>query len=75
MNKVSIIEKSATIRVGKEPMVLVPLKLWRKMESYLEDQEALASERFLRRIRKARADVAKGKVVSSAEAKKRLKAT
>ena len=63
MNKVSIIEKSATIRVGKEPMVLVPLKLWRKMESYLEDQEALASPKFLRRIRKGRKDAACGKLI------------
>ena len=57
------LEKSQTLRIGNEPMVLVPLKLWRKMEDYLEDREALASKKFLRRIRTARKDVAGGKVV------------
>ena len=61
--KVFVIDKSKTVRVGNQPMVLVPLKLWRKMEDYLEDQEALASRSFLRRVRKARAEVAQGKVV------------
>ena len=61
--KVFVIEKSKSVRIGKQAMVLVPLKLWRKMEDYLEDQEALASPNFLRRIRKARANVAGGKIV------------
>ena len=63
MRAVSYFEKSQTIRVGKEPLVLVPLSLWRKAEEFLEDQEALASVRYRRRIRKARADLAAGKVV------------
>ena len=61
--RIFVIDKSKTVRVGKQPMVLVPLKLWRKMEDYLEDQEALASKSFLRRIRKARSEVVRGKVV------------
>ena len=63
MRAVSYFEKSQTIRVGKEPLVLVPLSLWRKAEEFFEDQEALASARYRRRIRKARADIAGGKVV------------
>ena len=50
MTKIAIIEKSATIRVDKEPVVIVPLRLWKQFEDYLEDQEALASEKFLRKI-------------------------
>ena len=62
-SKVLLVDRSKTIRVGKEPMVLLPLKLWQQIEDYLEDQEALASKNFLRRIRQARKDVAKGKVI------------
>ena len=51
------------IMIGKEPLVLVPLSLWRKVEDMLEDQEALASPRYVRRIQKARADIAAGKAV------------
>lgn len=63
LNTVPVIGKSQTLKIGKEPVVLVPLKLWRKIEDCLEDQEALASEAFRRRIRKARRDVARGKIV------------
>lgn len=63
VTRVFLIEKSKTIQVGNQPMVLVPLKLWRKMEDYLEDQEALASSKFLRRIRKVRVEAARGRFV------------
>jgi hypothetical protein len=62
MSAVTFLDKSRTIRIGKEPLVLVPLSLWRKAEDFLEDQEALASNRYLCRIQKARADVAAGKI-------------
>jgi PHD/YefM family antitoxin component YafN of YafNO toxin-antitoxin module len=62
-SKIFLVDESKTIRVGKEPMVLIPLKLWRMVEDHLEDQEALASKNYLRRIRKARKDVAEGKVI------------
>ena len=63
MRATNILGKSQTIKIGKEPVVLVPLSLWRKAEDFLEDQEALASKPYLHRIRKARADVAAGKVL------------
>jgi PHD/YefM family antitoxin component YafN of YafNO toxin-antitoxin module len=44
-------------------VVLVPLSLWRKAEDFLEDQEALASKPYLRRVRRARADVAADRVL------------
>jgi hypothetical protein len=61
--RISIIERPKTIKVGREPVVIVPLKLWRKFEDYLEDQEAAASQKFLKRIRKARKEAAKGKLI------------
>ena len=63
MSDLTVLAKSQTLRVGREPLVLVPLSLWRKVEDLIEDQEALASPRFRRRVRKARADVAAGKVI------------
>ena len=63
MSKLSIIEKATAIRLGKEPVVIVPLKLWREFEDYLEDREALASKKFLSRIRKGRKDAASGKLI------------
>lgn len=63
MGKITILKKTATIRIGKEPVVLVPLKLWRQAEDYLEDQEALASKRFVRRIASSRREVAAGRLV------------
>ncbi len=63
MNKVSVIEKPQTIQIGKEPVVLVPFKLWQKMEDYFEDKEASSSNKYLRRIQKARKDIAKRKFV------------
>ena len=47
----------------REPMVVVPLSVWRKAEELLEDQEALSSPRFRERVRRARADVAKGRAI------------
>lgn len=52
-----------TVKIGRQPVVLVPLKLWREIEECLENQEALASKRFLRRIERARRDVAVGKAI------------
>jgi hypothetical protein len=59
MRAVALPKGPQTIRIGKEPVVLVPLSLWQKAEDFLEDQEALASNRYLRRIRKARAAAGK----------------
>ena len=63
MNKISVIEKYKTIQIGKEPVVLVPFRLWQKMEDYFEDREALSSKNYLRRIQKARQDITKRKLV------------
>ena len=66
MNKVAIVEQSMTLRVGKEPVVIVPLKLWQELQDRLEDREALASKKFLRRIRQGRKAAAGGKLIRPA---------
>ena len=63
MNKVAIVEQSVTLRVGKEPVVIVPLKLWQEIQDRLEDREALASKKFLRHIRQGRKAAAAGKLI------------
>jgi PHD/YefM family antitoxin component YafN of YafNO toxin-antitoxin module len=63
MPKLEILDKAQTIRIGKEPVVLVPLRLWHQVEDLLEDQEALSSKRFLRKIAKSRKDAAARKLL------------
>jgi len=55
--------QTQAIRIGSEPVVVVPLSLWRKIEDLLEDHEALKSKRYLRGIAKARQDIAAGKII------------
>ncbi|MBI4478400.1 MAG: hypothetical protein HY651_00070 [Acidobacteria bacterium] len=62
-SRIYLLDESKTIRIGKEPMVLVPLKVWQKMEDFLEDREALSSKNYLRRVRKARTDAARRKLI------------
>jgi PHD/YefM family antitoxin component YafN of YafNO toxin-antitoxin module len=61
--RIYLLDESKAGRIGKQPMILVPLKEWQKMQDFLEDQEALASKNFLRRISKGRKDAARGKLI------------
>lgn len=64
VNKTAQLRKKETVTINsREPMVIVPLSVWRRAEELLEDQAALASERYRRRIQKARIDAAEGKLV------------
>lgn len=63
MRGMTLPAKPRTIKVGKEPLVIVPLSLWQKFEDYLEDQEAAASPRYLHRIQKTRADLSAGRTL------------
>jgi hypothetical protein len=63
MAKVAVLDKNHKIRIGREPFVLVPLELWHRVEGLLEDQEALASKSFRRKIAKGRKDAAAGKLI------------
>jgi len=62
MGRVTVLTGSQQIRVS-EPLVLVPLSLWRRAEDLLEDQKALGSKRYLRRIERAREDIRLRKLV------------
>lgn len=62
VSKTGQLRKKETITISsREPIVIVPLSVWRRAEEFLEDQEALASRRYRGRIRKARIDAAAGK--------------
>jgi len=54
--------------IGKEPVVVVPLKQWEILEEKLEDFEMYISRSFKKKIAKARGE----KKYSSEEAKKLL---
>jgi len=43
-------------KIGKEPVVIIPLKLWENLEERLEDFEARTSLSFQKKIVKARAE-------------------
>lgn len=62
MGQLTVLAGSQQIKV-REPVVLVPLSVWRKAEDLLEDQEALVSKRYLCRIERARAEICSGKLV------------
>ena len=62
MEQITLVAGSQEIKI-REPRVLVPLSLWRKAEELLEDQEALASKRYLRRVERAREDIRSRKLV------------
>ena len=62
MEQITLLVDSQEIKF-REPLVLVPLSLWRKAEELLEDQEALASKRYLRRVERAREDIGSGKLI------------
>jgi len=62
MERITLLADSQEIK-SREPLVLVPLSLWRKAEELLEDQEALASKRYLRRVERARDDIRSKKLV------------
>jgi hypothetical protein len=62
MGQLTVLAGSQQIKV-REPVVLVPLSVWRKAEDLLEDQEALVSKRYLCRIERARAEIRSGKLV------------
>jgi len=48
---VKVIEKNS-IKVGKEPVVILPLKKWEKIREYLEEAEE--RERFIKAFEEGR---------------------
>jgi hypothetical protein len=62
MERITLVAGSREIKI-REPLVLVPLSLWHKAEELLEDQQALASKRYLRRVERAREEIRSGNLV------------
>ena len=60
---------SIIAQIGKTPVVVLPLSEYEKMK---EDLEMLRSRTLLKEIKKARADVTRGKVYSLSHIKKLL---
>ncbi len=69
MTVATILKKTKQQNIGKAPVVLVPLKVWREIEDKLEDFEIMNSEALRKRIMKARKEK---KFYTLAEVKKRL---
>lgn len=63
------IKKSEVAKIGKKPVVVLPLKVLREIEDYLEDLEMSGSKRLAAKIKKARSEK---KLYSAAEVKKLL---
>lgn len=62
---VKIIEKEKAIKIGKEPMVILPLKKWEAMKGLLEDWEDAV--RFNQAFEESRGE----KMISLGELKKK----
>ena len=60
-----ILTKESTIKIGKEPMVILPLKRWEKIREILEDFEDML--RFNRAFKESRGE----KMISLKELKRK----
>ncbi len=49
---VKIIEKENLIKIGKEPVVILPLKKWEKIKEYIKESEE--RERFIEAFEESR---------------------
>lgn len=54
MTITKLLEKTHIQKVGKESVVVLPLKTWKDIEEKLEDLEMAQSKTFRRKIIKAR---------------------
>ncbi|MGB2762292.1 MAG: hypothetical protein WBC21_01985 [Minisyncoccales bacterium] len=61
----TIIKEKSTIKIGKEPMVILPLKKWEEIEEMLEDFEDMI--RFNKAFKESRGE----KMISLKELKRK----
>lgn len=64
--------KTAASQIGKSPVVILPIEEYERMK---EDLEMLKSRTLAGKIKKARLDVARGKIYTTADVKKLLNLT
>lgn len=62
--------KAKRVRIGKLPVVILPLEEYERMA---EDLEMLSSQSLPRRIEKAREEIRTGQVMTLAEVKRKLR--
>lgn len=70
MTTQELLEKAKIQKIGKTPVVVIPLGAWRDIENRLEDSEIQSSKLFRKKIARARAEK---KLYSSTQVKKLLK--
>lgn len=61
--------KTAVDQIGKSPVVILPMEEYERMK---EDLEMLKSRNLAGKIKKARANVARGKIYTLSDVKKAL---
>lgn len=64
-----LLEKIKPQKIGKTPVIILPLKTWQKIEDRFEELEMINSESLRKKITKARSEK---KLYSSSQAKKLL---
>ena len=58
----AVLKKLEQVKIGKQPVVIVPLNQWREMEAKLEEFEMMRSEKYRRSIAEARNHVRQGRL-------------
>ena len=56
------LKNPSQLKIGKLPVVIVPLDQWREVEAKLEDYEMMRSEKFRKSITESRNQARQGKL-------------
>lgn len=51
-----ILNQSKLTKIGTQPAIVMPLRIWRQLEERLEDLEMMQSPTFRKKIARARAE-------------------
>ncbi|MEK7192367.1 MAG: hypothetical protein AAB646_02545 [Patescibacteria group bacterium] len=70
MTTAKLLEQSKVQKIGKKPVVVLPLSIWKEIEDRLEDVQANESKSFKKKIAKARMEK---KFYSSSQVKELLR--
>lgn len=58
------LETYSPTKIGKEPVVVVPMVLWQQIQDCLEDIQISASKKLARDIKKSRLQIKQGKIIT-----------
>jgi len=53
----SILDKTKIQKIGKTPVVVLPLDVWQKLESALEEYQTISSLSYLKSIKESRKQI------------------